>query len=443
MSLSFRRACARLSVVACAAALLAGGAFTGAAQQARASGGVQVFVGYADSLRPNIVNFPTPWEGSPGVIYEGCSPSSSCVFDAGAARVVNNTGSPVIVNSVILHFSAGCTYNIWPHDVALPAGGQLIITQTSSGADNGCTPGNGHMDSSDIGPGGVGWAGNCSQSGVIPEVDVTIDGTTTAFSDSGQVLNTGGVDGASCPPINGNESTQWTLIGSQPCAGAQLSLAPPSQAHQVGDTATVTATLTNGCGTPLQGAAVTFNVTSGPSTGTTGSGATDTSGQATFSYSSLAVGTDTVQASVTNPAGTITSNPVQVTWTAPFAPGGGAFVIGDQNSSPGSTVTFWAARWADLNSLSGGTAPASFKGFALQPSTPSCGIAWSTDPGNSAPPPAGPLPQYMAVIVTSSTAKSGSTITGDTPHIVIVKTNSGYAPDPGHPGTGTVVSQVC
>lgn len=425
------------------AALLTGGVFTGAAQQAHASGGVQVFVGYADSLRPNIVNFPTPWEGSPGVIYEGCSPSSSCVFDAGAARVVNNTGSPVTVNSVILHFSAGCTYDIWPHDVALPAGGQLIVTQTSSGADNGCTPDNGHMDSSDIGPGGVGWSGNCSQSGVIPEVDVTIDGTTTAFSDSGQVLNTGGVDGASCPPINGNESTQWTLIGSQPCAGAQLSLAPPSQTQQVGDTATVTATLTNGCGTPLQGAAVTFNVTSGPNTGTTGSGATDASGQAAFSYSSLAVGTDTVQASVTNPAGTITSNPVQVTWTAPFAPGGGAFVIGDQNSSVGSTVTFWGARWADLNSLSGGTAPASFKGFALQPSTPSCGVAWSTDPGNSSPPPPGPLPGYMAVIVTSSVAKSGSTITGNTPHIVIVKTNSGYAPDPGHPGTGTVVSQVC
>ena len=161
------------------------------------------------------------------------------------------------------------------------------------------------------------------------------------------MLNTGGVDGASCPPLNGNESTQWTLIGTQPCAGAQLSLAPPSQTQQVGDTATVTATLTNGCGTALQGAAVIFNVTSGPNTGTTGNGATDTSGQATFSYSSLAVGTDTVQSSVSNPAGTITSNPVQVTWTAPFAPGGGAFVIGDHNSSVGSAVTFWGAHWAD------------------------------------------------------------------------------------------------
>jgi hypothetical protein len=377
------------------------------------------------------------------VIYEGCSPSSSCDFDAGAVRVVNNSGSPVTVNSVVLHFSAGCTYDIWPHDVALPAGGQLIVTQTTSGADNGCTPGNGHMDSSDIGTGGAGWAGNCSQSGVIPEVDVTIDGTLSAFSDSTQVLNTGGVDAALCPPVNGNESTQWTPIGTQPCAGAQLSLAPPSQNQQVGGTATVTATLTNGCGTPLQGADVDFSVTSGPSAGQAGSGPTDANGQASFGYGSLTAGTDVVQASVTNPAGKITSNAVRVIWAAPFAPGGGAFVVGDQDSATGSAVTFWGAQWAQLNSLSGGAAPAAFKGFALHPGAPACGVNWSTGPGDSAPPPAGPLPRYMAVIVTSSAAKSGSVVSGDTAHIVIVKTDPGYAPDPGHAGTGTVVSQVC
>jgi hypothetical protein len=188
---------------------------------------------------------------------------------------------------------------------------------------------------------------------------------------------------------------------------------------------------------------VNFGVLSGPNSGTTGTGVTDASGNASFSYSSLAVGTDTLQASVTNPAGTITSNTVQVIWTVPSAPGGGAFVIGDQNSATGTAVTFWGAQWWKLNSLSGGGAPASFKGFALNPSTPSCGVNWSTDPGNSAPPPAGPLPPYMAVIVSSSIAKSGSMISGDTPHIVIVKTDPGYAPDPGHPGTGTVVGQVC
>ncbi|MGA2806072.1 MAG: hypothetical protein ABSF89_17070 [Acidimicrobiales bacterium] len=49
----------------------------------------------------------------------------------------------------------------------------------------------------------------------------------------------------------------------------------------------------------------------------------------------------------------------------------------------------------------------------------------------------------MGVIVSSSITQSGSTISGNTPDIVVVKTNSGYAPDPGHAGTGTVVAQVC
>ena len=36
----------------------------------------------------------------------------------------------------------------------------------------------------------------------------------------------------------------------------------------------------------------------------------------------------------------------------------------------------------------------------------------------------------MAVIVTSAVTSSGSTITGNTVHIVIVKTSGSYAPDP-------------
>jgi len=49
----------------------------------------------------------------------------------------------------------------------------------------------------------------------------------------------------------------------------------------------------------------------------------------------------------------------------------------------------------------------------------------------------------MAVIVTTSVGKAGSTISGNTAAMVIVKTDSGYAPDPGHPGTGTVVAAIC
>lgn len=126
-----------------------------------------------------------------------------------------------------------------------------------------------------------------------------------------------------------------------------------------------------------------------------------------------------------------------------FAPGGGSFVIGDRNSAQGSSVEFWGAQWAKNNSLSGGPAPAAFKGFALQPTTPACGATWTTGPGNSPPPPSAPLPAYMAVIVTSQASQSGTTISGNTIHVVVVRTNPGYQPDPGHPGTGTVVAQIC
>jgi hypothetical protein len=107
-------------------------------------------------------------------------------------------------------------------------------------------------------------------------------------------------------------------------------------------------------------------------------------------------------------------------------------------------VTFWGAQWSTDNSLSGRTAPASFKGFANNiPHNPAkCGDTWVTDPGNSSNPP-GSVPDQMAVIVSSSISKSGSTISGNTPKVVVVKTDPGYQPNPGHPGTGTVVAQVC
>src|SRR5436190_1864650 len=94
------------------------------------------------------------------------------------------------------------------------------------------------------------------------------------------------------------------------------------------------------------------------------------------------------------------------------------FTIGDGNSANGTHVTFWGAQWWKLNTLSGGAAPASFKGFALSPATPSCGANWTTGPGNSPHPPAGPLPDFMGVIVTSTVSQSGSQVSGNTVHMV-------------------------
>lgn len=133
----------------------------------------------------------------------------------------------------------------------------------------------------------------------------------------------------------------------------------------------------------------------------------------------------------------------KVTITAYAVTAGGNFVIGDRNAANGTSVTFWGSQWAKRNKLSGGPAPRSFKGFENHPTRPACGQTWAARPGNSVRPPAGPLPGFILVLVSGKVTKSGSSITGNTVHEVVVKTNPGYAPAPGHQGTGTVVAQVC
>jgi hypothetical protein len=119
----------------------------------------------------------------------------------------------------------------------------------------------------------------------------------------------------------------------------------------------------------------------------------------------------------------------------------GSMIIGNLDAATGTPVEFWGATWSKANALSGGPAPNSFKGFADN-SLQSCGGNWSTSPGNSSAPPA-TLPSYMGVIASSAAAQSGSTISGTGPIIVVVQTKPGYAADPGHPGTGTVVATYC
>ncbi|HEU5354962.1 MAG TPA: choice-of-anchor P family protein [Actinocrinis sp.] len=291
-----------------AAALALIGVVALPAAPAFAASNVQVFVGYADNLRANPANFPTPWEGAPSVTFAGCTPN--CTFDAGAVRIVNNAPIAVTVNSVIVKVST-CTWDIWPHGTVLQPGEQFIVTQTSTVAAATCGGTSGAFDTSDVGVNGAGTT--CTPDGVIPEVDTTIDGVASAFQDTGQVLNTGGVDRAACAG-GPNESEQWSSVGTQSCPGSELSLAPATQTDAIGTSATVTAHLENSCGTALQGAQIDFAVQSGPNAGKTGSATTDQNGNAPFSYTGATLGTDTDVASTTNPAGTITSNTVKVVW---------------------------------------------------------------------------------------------------------------------------------
>jgi hypothetical protein len=372
------------------------------------------------------------------VTFDGCAPAAACTFDAGAIRIYNGGSSTVHVDQISVHI-ATClfTWNGPMYPVTLAPNASLIATRRSTSGATSCTSGDpASFDSSDLPSEG------CTNNGVEPVIDVTVDGVTTTTTDSGQVLNSGGIDPGTCSGTN--ESTEWVPVGSKACPGLNLGLAPATQTDWVGTTASVSATFTDPCGDPLAGVAVEFLATSGPNAGVSGEGITDANGTATFSYSSVAPGSDTLHASVTNAVGfTTSSNEVNVSWIVEYAPGGGSFVIGNEGAGIGAKVNFWGAQWEQHNPLTGGPAPRSFKGYAEDPAVPACGQSWTTDPGNSTPPPDGPLPQLMAVIVTSAVHQAGSRISGNVEEIVIVRTNRGYRPDPGHRGTGTVVSVVC
>jgi Big-like domain-containing protein len=220
-------------------------------------------------------------------------------------------------------------------------------------------------------------------------------------------------------------------------------------------TATVTDTATSGATTPT--GTVSFK-SSGPGTFSNGAkctlSGTGASASCSVTYTpgstpSEPVRTDTITAEY---GGDSTHEASKGTTTvaviSPTALASGSFVIGDENATIGKVVTFsdvewWGSNWWKENTLSGGPAPSSFKGFAeSSPSPPMCGEEWTSGGGNSSGPPP-TVPEYMEVIAASKITQSGSTIKGNAPEVVVVKTNPGYLPNPGHHGTGKLVAIVC
>ncbi|MCA1656209.1 MAG: Ig-like domain-containing protein, partial [Actinobacteria bacterium] len=169
---------------------------------------LSVYVGYADGLRPAGSIFPFPWDGSPNVTFVGCT--SACQFDAGTIRVDNNSDKPVTVNKLTVDFdkpdrSYTCTFDIWGADRTLPAHGIMIFTQLIDIDVAGCAT-DGSFDTSDVPD-----AYLCGQSGIVPKINLTVDGTTSSYNDVNQILNTDGQDANSCG--GGNESRAWQRVG--------------------------------------------------------------------------------------------------------------------------------------------------------------------------------------------------------------------------------------
>ena len=237
-----------------------------------------------------------------------------------------------------------------------------------------------------------------------------------------------------------NSSSTATAHGSATVADAKLTAVPACTGTSTVAYAGPTATFTDAASP--SGTLSDFSATIAWGDGSTSAGTVSGGAGGPYTVSGShtygALGAHTITTSINDVGGsTATTSCSSLTFAFP---GRGDFVVGDQSAT--GRVLFWGARWSEANRTSGGPAPRSFKGFEDSVATPTCGAAWSSDPGNSSRPPDA-IPPYMAVIVASSVTKSGSSEAGNTVHMVVVKTDPGYASDPGHAGTGTVVAVIC
>lgn len=147
----------------------------------------------------------------------------------------------------------------------------------------------------------------------------SVHGRFTTWPSDFQVLVI--AEDAAGPYTAGDGSVGFPYVlarGEGLTAISDISLAPGTDTNPVGADHTVTATVVEGepgATTPVEGAEVTFEVLSGPHAGTTGTGTTDAAGEATFTYTGTAAGTDTIQARFTDSEGVLQrSNIVEKVW---------------------------------------------------------------------------------------------------------------------------------
>jgi hypothetical protein len=174
-----------------------------------------------------------------------------------------------------------------------------------------------------------GWGQSTHNLVVAWPTDFTVYAIATSDTTSSSAAaaeNQGGADaqvvlnGPYTAP-DGTKGAPVILIRGADTSPSHILLQPATQTHDVGGTATLTATVKLQDGTPAgAGIAVTFTATAGPNAGKTASAVTDASGVATTSYSSAAAGSDTWNASFFDTLEvTETSNLVTVAWTTPPA----------------------------------------------------------------------------------------------------------------------------
>jgi hypothetical protein len=167
---------------------------------------VKLAVGYADTLHTSPGFHPHPWQfaanARPDVDFVG----TDSPWDAGALKITNPSAVPLTVDDVSVDFTVFgftfVTYDLWgPYPRTVAGKSTLILTQTDFF----------NFDTSE--PGGF---VSCFDIGITGVVHVTVGAgspETKTFVDSGQILNTGGIDVANCG--GGNEGHEWVGLSAE------------------------------------------------------------------------------------------------------------------------------------------------------------------------------------------------------------------------------------
>ncbi|HLK56366.1 MAG TPA: PA14 domain-containing protein [Chthonomonadaceae bacterium] len=170
----------------------------GAASALRAD--VAVFVGFAENESPPLF-FPDPWRGSANTLFLG---DAGPTYHAGAILLRNNGNAPVLLGpgAYVDGFANGAHFQLWDrmigHGILLQPGQNLILTQTAGrNFDTSAQPT---------------ITNPMQHNRNHPVVHVTLDGGTYQFTDTAQVLNTGGIDLSVVQQRS--SAMQWRPIGT-------------------------------------------------------------------------------------------------------------------------------------------------------------------------------------------------------------------------------------
>jgi hypothetical protein len=208
----------------------------------------KVLVGYADDEHGGTVHTPgAPWpptSQAANVNFAGCPKTAAVTqdylatcaapsgnppgtadtyngdYDSSAIQLQNSSATDMNIASVTVTVNGGtaseCTLDIWPlNTMVVPAGGALVLAQTTTGPDTCANPlekphlsiYNFDLSDSQI--------TECVPDNIAPTITVTLmGGASKVYTDSALALTAGGNDPGSCGPRPGatssTEATPWT-----------------------------------------------------------------------------------------------------------------------------------------------------------------------------------------------------------------------------------------